>query len=111
MKWVRSCRRSNRRYAQPSLHRPINVHRDTVCLLPLQLSALLGLAGVQAIDQLRDMTAPELRRRLEAVLTDLAAAVAAADPTDRIVIFGSFYTVGGVLHDGVPRLSAQHLAG
>ncbi|GLS13557.1 MULTISPECIES: bifunctional tetrahydrofolate synthase/dihydrofolate synthase [Hydrogenophaga] len=40
----------------------------------------------------------------------LAAAVAAADPADRIVVFGSFYTVGGVLHDGVPRLSAKHLA-
>ncbi len=40
----------------------------------------------------------------------LRAAVAAADPADRIVVFGSFYTVGGVLQDGVPRLSAKHLA-
>jgi dihydrofolate synthase/folylpolyglutamate synthase len=40
----------------------------------------------------------------------LDAAVAAAKPTDRIVIFGSFYTVGGVLKDGLPRLTAQHLA-
>lgn len=40
----------------------------------------------------------------------LRAAVAEADPTDRIVVFGSFYTVGGVLHDGVPRLSAKHVA-
>ena len=40
----------------------------------------------------------------------LAAAVAAADPADRIVVFGSFYTVGGVLKNGVPRLTAQHLA-
>jgi dihydrofolate synthase/folylpolyglutamate synthase len=39
----------------------------------------------------------------------LRAAVAAADPTDRIVAFGSFYTVGGVLKDGLPRLSAKHL--
>ena len=39
----------------------------------------------------------------------LDAAVAAADPTDRIVVFGSFYTVGGVLAQGVPRLSAKHL--
>lgn len=37
------------------------------------------------------------------------AAVAAADPTDRIVVFGSFYTVGGVLEHGTPRLSAKHL--
>jgi len=43
-------------------------------------------------------------------LDALRAAVAAADPADRIVVFGSFYTVGGVLQDGVPRLSAKHLA-
>lgn len=40
----------------------------------------------------------------------LKAAVAAADPTDRIVVFGSFHTVGGVLKDGVPRLHAAHVA-
>ncbi len=39
----------------------------------------------------------------------LQAAVRRSDPTDRIVVFGSFYTVGGVLQDGVPRLSARHL--
>ena len=40
----------------------------------------------------------------------LQAAIAAADPADRIVVFGSFYTVGGVLQNGVPRLQAKHLA-
>jgi dihydrofolate synthase/folylpolyglutamate synthase len=40
----------------------------------------------------------------------LQAAVAAADPTDRIVVFGSFFTVGGVLQEGIPRLDAKHLA-
>jgi dihydrofolate synthase / folylpolyglutamate synthase len=40
----------------------------------------------------------------------LRAAVAEADPADRIVVFGSFYTVGGVLQDGVPRLSAKHVS-
>jgi dihydrofolate synthase / folylpolyglutamate synthase len=40
----------------------------------------------------------------------LEAAVAQADPTDRIVVFGSFFTVGGVLLNGTPRLSAKHLA-
>ncbi len=39
----------------------------------------------------------------------LQAAVAAADPADRIVVFGSFYTVGGVLKNGTPRLHAKHL--
>ncbi len=39
----------------------------------------------------------------------LQAAIGRADPADRIVVFGSFYTVGGVLLHGVPRLSAKHL--
>ncbi len=40
----------------------------------------------------------------------LQAAIDAADPADRIVVFGSFYTVGGVLKDGIPRLQAKHLS-
>jgi dihydrofolate synthase/folylpolyglutamate synthase len=40
----------------------------------------------------------------------LEAAVAAADPADRIVVFGSFFTVGGVLKDGIPRLDVPHLS-
>ncbi|HSX94875.1 MAG TPA: bifunctional tetrahydrofolate synthase/dihydrofolate synthase [Hydrogenophaga sp.] len=40
----------------------------------------------------------------------LAAALGAVDPADRIVVFGSFYTVGGVLQDGLPKLAAPHLA-
>ena len=40
----------------------------------------------------------------------LAAAAAAADPADRIVVFGSFYAVGGVLKGGLPRLGAAHVA-
>jgi dihydrofolate synthase/folylpolyglutamate synthase len=39
----------------------------------------------------------------------LSAAAAMADPTDRIVVFGSFYTVGGVLKKGLPRLTAAHV--
>jgi dihydrofolate synthase/folylpolyglutamate synthase len=39
----------------------------------------------------------------------LMHALANADPTDRIVVFGSFYTVGSVVKDGVPRLQAKHL--
>lgn len=60
----------------------------------------------QAVESRPDVTAtthkdPELA---------LQAAVRAADPADRIVVFGSFYTVGGVLKGGVPRLMAPHLA-
>lgn len=39
----------------------------------------------------------------------LRAAVAAADPADRIVAFGSFFTVGGLLKNGLPRLAAKHV--
>ena len=39
----------------------------------------------------------------------LQVAIAAADPADRIVVFGSFYTVGGVLQGGIPRLTAKHM--
>jgi dihydrofolate synthase/folylpolyglutamate synthase len=41
--------------------------------------------------------------------TALQRALANADPADRIVVFGSFYTVGSVVKDGVPRLQAKHL--
>ena len=40
----------------------------------------------------------------------LRSAAAAADPADRIVVFGSFLTVGGVLKEGLPRFAAPHLA-
>ena len=40
----------------------------------------------------------------------LQAAIAQADPADRILVFGSFYTVGGVLQQGLPRLHGAHLA-
>ena len=39
----------------------------------------------------------------------LQAAIDVADPADRIVVFGSFYTVGAVLLEGVPRMQAKHL--
>ena len=39
----------------------------------------------------------------------LDTAIAAADPADRIIVFGSFFTVGGVLAHGTPRLQAKHL--
>ena len=40
----------------------------------------------------------------------LRSAVGQCDPTDRIVVFGSFHTVGGVLKEGLPRLTGQHAA-
>ena len=38
----------------------------------------------------------------------LDAALSQADPADRIVVLGSFQTVGGVLKDGLPRLTGKH---
>ena len=40
----------------------------------------------------------------------LDAALERADPTDRILVFGSFLTVGGVLRRGLPQLPAPHAA-
>jgi dihydrofolate synthase/folylpolyglutamate synthase len=62
-------------------------------------------AGWLALGPRPDVTSATYADPLQA----LRAALAAADPADRIVVFGSFYTVGGVLKEGVPRLQAQHL--
>jgi dihydrofolate synthase/folylpolyglutamate synthase len=59
----------------------------------------------QSRETRRDVSASTHASPMEA----LRAAVAAADPADRIVVFGSFFTVGGVLADGVPRLQAKHV--
>ena len=65
-----------------------------------------GLLGQwQAQNTRKDATASAYPDPLQA----LQAAIAAADPTDRIVVFGSFYTVGGILKDGLPRLHAKHM--
>ena len=40
----------------------------------------------------------------------LVAAMNGADPADRIVVFGSFYTVGGVLENGLPQRTGRHAA-
>ena len=66
-----------------------------------------------AADLARDIAAPphdDIRVSTHATPSDaLRAALAEADPADRIVVFGSFYTVGGVLKDGLPRTAAPHL--
>ncbi len=58
----------------------------------------------RALNTRRDVQAQVFADPVQA----LQAAVLAADPADRIVVFGSFYTVGGVLKDGVPRLPAKN---
>ena len=63
-------------------------------------------ASWQAVNSRTDVTAVVCQSPRDA----LQAAIKAANPTDRIVVFGSFYTVGGILKDGLPRLSAPHLS-
>jgi dihydrofolate synthase/folylpolyglutamate synthase len=64
------------------------------------------LARWQAQNRRADASASVHRTPMEA----LQAAIDRADPTDRIVVFGSFFTVGGVLEHGTPRLRARHLS-
>ena len=78
-----------------------------LCDLPLSRAA-------KAVDLVAPCQAASHRPAVPVEVHDdpqsaLQAAVRRSDPTDRIVVFGSFYTVGGVLQDGVPRLSARHL--
>jgi dihydrofolate synthase/folylpolyglutamate synthase len=53
-------------------------------------------------------TLAEAPSRHESPSAALRAALAGADPADRIVVFGSFLCVGGVLKDGVPRTRTVH---
>jgi dihydrofolate synthase/folylpolyglutamate synthase len=75
----------------------------------------LPIARAARADELRPVAEAASAGRQVALSTHadpaaaLAAALAAADPADRIVVFGSFYTVGGVLKNGLPRLQAPHV--
>jgi dihydrofolate synthase/folylpolyglutamate synthase len=70
--------------------------------------------GAKASDLLAQWSAQNTRKDAAGSLhadpmSALQAAIDAADPADRIVVFGSFFTVGGVLTHGTPRLQAKHL--
>jgi dihydrofolate synthase/folylpolyglutamate synthase len=68
--------------------------------------------AAKATDLARELATPHAATPVSTFATPsdaLRAALAAADPTDRIIVFGSFYTVGGVLKDGLPRTAAPHL--
>ena len=66
-------------------------------------------AQLQAMWQAQESRADVTANQYPDPQQALQAAAAAAAPTDRIVVFGSFFTVGGVLQDGLPRLTAPHL--
>ena len=85
-------------------------------LLLVAVVATLGLvscnnAQVQAEKARQDslIEAARLDSIAKVQADSIQAAIEAAEPADRIVVFGSFFTVGGVLKDGVPRLDAKHL--
>ena len=75
----------------------------------------LPLTRARSAQQLADdWAAMNTRKEVRASVHEtpqkaLDAAILAADPTDRILVFGSFYTVGGVLQQGIPKLHAKHL--
>lgn len=69
----------------------------------------LPTARAASLDELAALLAGAGASRHADPASALRAAAAAADPADRIVVFGSFFTVGGVLKDGLPRWSAPHV--
>ncbi|MBX3643163.1 MAG: bifunctional tetrahydrofolate synthase/dihydrofolate synthase [Rubrivivax sp.] len=72
-----------------------------LCDLPLPRAATAqDLAGLLQAHRPAGAAAPSCHA---SPADALAVAQAAADPADRIVVFGSFLCVGGVLKDGVPR--------
>ena len=76
------------------------------CGLPTARSATPAEMAVLLATTMPART-PEVHQH--ATPTDaLLVAMAGADPADRIVVFGSFDTVGGVLKQGLPRQSARH---
>ena len=69
---------------------------------PRAASGVALQAAWQALTQRKDASSAVFSQPLDA----LHAAAAKAQAADRIVVFGSFYTVGGVLVHGTPRLQA-----
>ncbi len=111
----------------PRTHAVFGAMRDKD--IPALLSAMAPLVDAWHCCDLptpRAASAAELAEQVQAALSGrrgktvpvhvhagpaeaLRQAAAGADPADRIVVFGSFYTVGGVLKAGLPRLGAPHL--
>jgi len=77
------------------------------CDLPLPRAATA--LALQSVWQASARTPQASSQCFADPVAALDAAVAAAAPADRIVVFGSFHTVGGVLQRGLPRLQAPHL--
>jgi dihydrofolate synthase/folylpolyglutamate synthase len=98
------------------------MHDKDIAGMVTRLAAVVDRWYLSDLPLPRAASAEELERTLRGTLPALAqapslhespsaalrAALAAADPADRIVVFGSFLCVGGVLKDGVPRTRTAH---
>ena len=71
-----------------------------VCGLPTPRAA--------TADELAEVVAQPSVSRHASPPNALQAALTMADPADRILVFGSFWTVGGVIAQGLPRLGSAH---
>ncbi len=89
-----ACWRAWRRWSTTGIHRPAAAARGNGRRTG---AALRGRAAGAGHGRARGL--PRTTR-----CRPCAPRSAAADPADRIVVFGSFLTVGGVLQDGLPRL-------
>jgi dihydrofolate synthase/folylpolyglutamate synthase len=77
-----------------------------LCDLPLPRAASAEDLAALLTPRLPAGAAPPTRHASPSAA--LRSAMEAADPADRIVVFGSFLCVGGVLKDGVPRTLSAH---
>jgi dihydrofolate synthase/folylpolyglutamate synthase len=93
----------------PMLQR-VNPMVDRWYFTDLPLPRAAKAADLQHIWQAQNTRTDVASSVHAAPMLALQAAMDASDPADRIVVFGSFYTVGGVLKDGIPRLQAKHLS-
>jgi dihydrofolate synthase/folylpolyglutamate synthase len=103
----------------PRTHVVFGAMRDKdIAGIVAKIAPLVDMWHLASLPTPRAASADELAALLPAGATALRhadppsalrAALEAADPADRIVVFGSFYTVGGVLEHGLPRLAARHV--
>ena len=108
----------------PRTHAVFGAMRDKdVAAILARMAPLVDTWHVTDLPTARAATAAELAAAVRvavgagkaAVVTEhgspaeaMAAAMAAAEPVDRIVVFGSFYNVGGILDHGLPQRAGRH---
>ena len=106
----------------PRTHAVFGVMRDKdIGAMLATMASRVDTWHLTDLDNARAASASEVARILEGVAPTVAschpdpaaamrAALGTSDGADRIVVFGSFLTVGGVLRDGLPPRTAPHAA-